>query len=299
MYNLEKGKKYYCDFHCHSNMSDGKCSRREVIQNAIAQNKGATMIMALTDHNVPFDDMEELQKEFFGKILLLSGCEVSTTYLVPGTERKVEVHINALDYDLKHEGFLNMLKKNKHDKREYIETILSKLEALGIHVVDKYEELVEYVKPSDHVGRMALARVMFEKKLVESIDAAFDKYFGSYGERLCYVDSPYEYVSIEEAVKNIREAGGIPVLCHPYFYSLEEEQLRELICAFKEAGGLAMEAEYGFYTQEQRTALRKLAEEFELGISAGSDYHGNAHERLNHQFESEIYEVLRAVKAFF
>ena len=296
MYNLEEGKKYYCDFHCHSNMSDGKCSRREVIQNAIVQNEGATMIMALTDHNVPFDDMEELQKEFSGKILLLSGCEVSTTYLVPGTKRKVEVHINALDYDLKHEGFLNMLKKNKHDKREYIETILSKLEALGIHVVDKYEELVEYVKPSDHVGRMAIARVMFEKKLVESIDAAFDKYFGSYGERLCYVDSPYEYVSIKEAVKNIREAGGIPVLCHPYFYSLEEEQLRELICAFKEAGGLAMEAEYGFYTQEQRTALRKLAEEFELGISAGSDYHGNAHERLNHQFDGDIYEQLMRLK---
>lgn len=296
MYNLEEEKKYYCDFHCHSNMSDGKCSRREVIQNAIAQNEGATMILALCDHNVPFDDMEELQKEFSGKILLLSSCEVSTTYLVPGTERKVEVHINALDYDLKHEGFLNMLKKNKHDKREYIETILSKLETLGIHVVDKYEELVEYVKPSDHVGRMALARVMFEKKLVESIDAAFDKYFGSYGERLCYVDSPYEYVSIKEAVKNIREAGGIPVLCHPYFYSLEEEQLRELIHVFKEAGGLAMEAEYGFYTQEQRTALRKLAEEFELGISAGSDYHGNAHERLNYQFDGKIYEQLMRLK---
>ena len=295
MYQLERGKNYYCDFHCHSNRSDGKCSRRQVIQNAILQNPGAAMILAITDHNVPFEDLEELQKEFEGEIILISGCEVSTTYLVPGTNRKVEVHINALNYQLDHQGFLMMLKKNKHDKREYIETILSKLEAIGIHVVDGYEELVEYVKPSDHVGRMAIARRMFEKGLVESIDRAFDKYFGSYGERLCYVDSPYEYVTIEEAVRTIRAAGGIPVLCHPYFYSLEDEQLRELIRVFKEAGGLAMEVEYGFYTEEQRAALRVLAEEYELKISAGSDYHGNAHERLNHQFACKIYEGLKMI----
>lgn len=292
MHKLEEGKKYYCDFHCHSNHSDGKLSRREVIKKAIEQNEGATMILAITDHNVPFEDMEELKKEFEGQILLISGSEVSTTYPVPETERKVEVHINALNYRLDHPGFLRMLKKNKHDKREIIELILGKLEARGLHVVDAYEELVEYVKPSTHVGRMAIARKMFEKGLVASIDEAFDKYFGSYGERLCYVDSPYEYVSIEEAVKTIREAGGIPVLCHPYFYGLEEEQLRDLIQHFKDVGGLAIETEYGFYTEEQRAKLRKLAKEFELAISCGSDYHGNAHERLDYRFDGKIYEGL-------
>ena len=298
MLKLEKGKQYFCDFHVHSNMSDGKLSRRQVIENAIAQNQGATMIMAFTDHNVPFDDLEELQKEFEGKVILVSGSEVSVTYPVPNQDRKVEVHINALDYQLDHEGFRAMLKKNQHDKRQYIETILSKLEEIGIHVVDSYEELVEYVKPSDHVGRMAIARMMFEKGLVESIDLAFDKYFGSYGEKLCYVDSPYEYVSIEEAVKTIREAGGIPVLCHPHFYNLKVDEanavneLRELFRRFKEAGGLAVETEYGFYDEGQRVPLRELAEEFGLAISCGSDYHGNEHEKLNYRFPSEIGENL-------
>lgn len=267
MYHLEEGKKYYCNFHCHSNRSDGRLSCREVIINVIEQNEGAIMIIAITDHNVPSEKLEELQKEFEGKVLLISGSEVSTTYPIPKTDRKVEVHINALDYQVDHPGFLEMLKKNKQDKKTYVEAILRKLEALGFYVVGSYEELLEYVKPSDHAGRMALARKMYEKGMVESIDQAFNKYFGSYGEKLCYVDSPNEYVSIEEAVKTIRAAGGIPVMCHPYFYSLEEEQLRELIRCFKEAGGLALEAEYGFYTEEQRKALRKIAKEFGLAIS--------------------------------
>lgn len=297
MHNLEENKKYYCNLHCHSNRSDGNCSRKEVILRAIRENEDAKMILSITDHNVPFEDLKELQREFEGKIILISGSEVSTTYPVPGTERKVEVHINALDYQVDHPGFLAMLKKNQHNKRPYVEMILSKLEAIGIHVVDEYAELEELVYPSDHIGRMALARMMLKKGLVRTIDEAFDKYFGSYGERLCYVNSPFEYVSIEEAVKAIREAGGIPVLCHPYFYSLEEEQLRELVRRFKEAGGLAIETEYGFYTEEQRAKLRALAEEFELGISAGSDYHGNSHETLKHQFSGDVYEDLMKIKS--
>ena len=296
MHLLEAGKKYVCDFHCHSNHSDGKLSRKQVILNAIEQNPGAIPIMALTDHNVSFHDMEELQEEFQGQALLISGSEISTTYHVPGSTRKVEVHIIALDYQLDHPKMLAMLKNNIHDKRGDIELILAKLENLGFHVVDSYEELEEYVKPSKHVGRMAIARKMFEKEMVESIDAAFDKYFGSYGERRCYVDSQVDYVSIEEAVQTTLEAGGIPVLCHPYFYSLEDHQLRELIRVFKAAGGLAMEVEYGFYTPEQRVALKELAEEYELEISCGSDYHGNAHERLDHQFPVKIYEGLMALK---
>lgn len=296
MYTFKKEHCYYCDFHCHSNHSDGEYSRREVIQRAISENKDATLILAITDHNCAFDDLLELQKEFGDKILLISGSEVSATYHVPNSERKLEIHINALDYEQNHPVFLSMLQKNQHDKRSYIEMILSKLEAIGFHVVDSYEELKEFVLPSPHVGRMALARMMLKKNMVSTIDEAFDKYFGSYGERLCYVDSPYKYVSIQEAVSAIRAANGIPVLCHPFFYDLDEKELKNLIRLFKEAGGLAIETEYSLYTQKQRAALRALAAEFNLGISAGSDYHGNSHESLYNQFPANIYEDLMNLK---
>ena len=108
----------------------------------------------------------------------------------------------------------------------------------------------------------------------------------------------YVTLTYEEAVKTIREAGGIPVLCHPHFYNLKVDEvnavneLRELFRRFKEAGGLAVETEYGFYDEGQRVPLRELAKKFGLAISCGSDYHGNEHEKLNYRFPSEIGENL-------
>lgn len=296
MYKLEEDKRYYCDFHCHSNRSDGRVTRKELIQRVIEENEGDTMILGISDHNIAFDDLDELQKEFDAKIVLVPACEVSASYVVPGTGRKLEVHINAIDYQLNHSDFLDMLKKNQHDKREYVEKILTKLSDVGVHVVDTYEELVEYAYPSNHIGRMVIARMMVQKGLVKTVDEAFDRYFGSYGDRTCYVDNPFEYVSLEEVVLTIRKVGGIPVLCHPYYYNLQNEDLMELIRFFKELGGLAIETEYSIYSETQRAHLRKVADSFGLGISAGSDYHGNEGEFLNHNFPGWIYEELMKLK---
>ena len=195
---LEKCRKYYVNFHCHTLKSDGFCTTEELIERTITQNEDATVIMAVTDHNKLSDELPQLQKKYEGQIILLSGCEVSTTYVVPGTERKIEVHIIALDYKPDSKELKEMLKKNRHDKRGYVEAILAKLENIGIHVVDNYEELVEFAKPSTHVGRMTLARMMVNKNMVSNVDEAFDLYFGSYGARTCYVDNHFEFVSIEE-----------------------------------------------------------------------------------------------------
>lgn len=290
--NFSKEKQYYVNFHCHTLKSDGFCTAEELIERAIEQNAGATMILAVTDHNKLFDEFPQLQEKYKDKIILIPGCEISTTYVVPSTGRKIEVHIIALDYDLDNKELPKMLLKNHHDKRTYVEDILTKLETIGIHVADSYEELVEYAKPSPHVGRMVIARKMFENKQVNSIDEAFDKYFGSYGDRLCYVDNDFEFVSIEECVSTIIQSGGIPILCHPYFYDLTDGELLTLIKHFINAGGIAMETCYAFYTEEQQASLRKLCHAMGLKESAGSDYHGNAHERLDQHYPGQIAETL-------
>lgn len=58
--------------------------------NAIQKNEDATIIVVITNHNVPFDNPEELLKEFKGKIMLILG---------------EEVHIDTLDYQLDHPSF--------------------------------------------------------------------------------------------------------------------------------------------------------------------------------------------------
>ena len=146
---------------------------------------------------------------------------------------------------------------------------------------------------------MVLARMMVKKGLCTTVDECFDNYFGSYGKRLCYVDFPYTYVSMETAIENIKKAGGLPILCHPYLYNLDNEQLLALIRRFKELGGMAMECWYGAYTKEQRDSLLNICKTMGLLPSAGSDFHGNSGEHLHHEFPGKIYDDLMLLKKKF
>jgi predicted metal-dependent phosphoesterase TrpH len=104
------------------------------------------------------------------------------------------------------------------------------------------------------------------------------------------VANPLKYVTLEEAVEAILDAGGIPVLAHLYYYLLDAEGERALVRRFKELAGekAAMEVHYAAYTPEQRAALGAIADEFGLMHSCASDFHGNlADETLAHGFRRE------------
>ena len=281
-------KNQYVEFHTHSIVSDGKLTRKELVELAIEQNPEAMMTLAITDHNFVFDDIHELQKMYQGKIRLVSGCEVSTTYEFEKGKKK-EIHIIALNYDVNNKKMLEMLNLNRSDKREYVSKILKLLEKEGIHLFDSYEEVVEYAKPSSHIGRMVIARKMVELGYVKDIDEAFDLYIGNYGERKCYVPNEFEYMSIPEAVDMVTQAGGVAVLAHPFYYQFSEEQLEKLIREFKAAGGIGMETQYSAYNQEQREYLKKLADKYDLKENAASDFHGNPGEHLHHKFTTDIF----------
>ena len=289
---LKEGVNYYTNFHCHTSASDGFCTDVELIERAIKQNSDGIMILAITDHNQNPKNFKALQEKYKEQIILLTGCEISTTYKIPSTGRKIEVHIIALDYDLENKEFAAMLLKNQHDKRGYVEEILQKLDNIGIHVADNYEELAEFVNPSTHVGRMAISRMMVKKGLTSTIDEGFNKYFGSYGEKTCYVDNSFEFVSIEECVSTIRNSGGISILCHPILYDLTKEELLELISLYAKAGGDAMEVFYPSHSDEDCDELLQICQKEDLIPSAGSDYHGNAHEHLRQKYPGKIAVAL-------
>ena len=138
---------------------------------------------------------------------------------------------------------------------------------------------------------MQIAKEMQRRGYVATADEAFDVYMGAHGQRLAYVANPLTYVTLEEAVEAILDAGGIPVLAHLYYYLLDAEGERALVRRFKELAGekAAMEVHYAAYTPEQRAALGAIADEFGLMHSCASDFHGNlADETLAHGFRREL-----------
>ena len=73
----------------------------------------------------------------------------------------------------------------------------------------------------------------------------------------------------------ILDAGGVPILAHPPLYHMGKDRLRKLVASLKEAGLIGIEAIYSTYTNQDENDMRKLADEFHLLLSGGSDFHGD------------------------
>ena len=271
-------KGSYIDLHTHSCLSDGSLTPAELLR---AAQEAGIGILALTDHNATAD-LEPL-REAFPDLTLIQGAEITCRYL------DQELHVVALGIDPENPKLRAVLRNNQPDRRPYLSAILEKLRALGIDV-GTYDELQAANPNSRHFGRMQIAKEMQRRGYVATADEAFDVYMGAHGQRLAYVANPLKYVTLEEAVEAILDAGGIPVLAHLYYYLLDAEGERALVRRFQELAGekAAMEVHYAAYTPEQRESLAAIADEFGLMHSCASDFHGNlADETLAHGFRRE------------
>ena len=66
----------------------------------------------------------------------------------------------------------------------------------------------------------------------------------------------------------------MPVLAHPFQYKLDDGGLRELIEHCLESGLMGMECLYSGYDAEMSGYLLRLAAEYGLIPTGGSDFHG-------------------------
>ena len=272
-------KGSYIDLHTHSCLSDGSLTPLELLR---AAQEAGIGILALTDHNATAD-LSPLQAAF-PDLRLIQGAEITCRYL------DQELHVVALGIDPENAKLRAVLQNNQPDRRPYLSAILEKLRALGIDV-GTYDELQAANPNSRHFGRMQIAKEMQRRGYVATADEAFDVYMGAHGQRLAYVANPLKYVTLEEAVEAILDAGGVPVLAHLYYYLLDAEGERALVRRFKELAGekAAMEVHYAAYSPEQRESLAAIADEFGLMHSCASDFHGNlADETLAHGFRREF-----------
>lgn len=246
------------DLHLHTTHSDGSFSTQEVM--AFAKQAGVTAL-AITDHDI----IEAIpEATAIGTEL---GIEV-----VPGVEissRLGESELHILGYFLHWtDPLLNQrlatLRDSRHDRNP---KIIRRLNELGIDIT--YEE-VRNLAGTESVGRPHIARVLMDKQVVTSAKEAFDRYLAN--GRPAFVDR--ELPEPAEAVRWIREAGGVPVLAHPTWVRTSAEGLRSLLHQLKEAGLGGIEVHYSTHTPSQTTEYLDLARQCDLLVTGGSDFHG-------------------------
>ena len=247
------------DLHTHSTASDGTLSPFELVQ--LAKKQGLKAI-ALTDHDTirGLDDALQAGKKF--GLEVIPGCELSVEY--PGGT----MHILGL-WVRPDAVQLNAALKSLRDKRnQRNELIIARLRDLGIDIT--YAEVKE-VAGEGSVGRPHLARVLMNKKIVSSIQQAFDEYLGPDGK--AYI--PKQKLSPEEAISLLKKEQATVFLAHPFSLNLEVSDLKEKLVQLKQFGLDGVEAFYSEHTSEQTAAYLDLCQELDFLISGGSDFHGD------------------------
>ena len=247
------------DFHTHSHASDGALSPADLVTAAIA---AGISQFAITDHDTVagFLEARALSDSFPAGFSLVSGTELSCVWA------KTTIHVVGLGVDVEEPGLVAGLAQLDKAREERAGIIAERLEKLGMP--GALEGARRYAGVSQ-IGRPDFARWMVEQEHVRDANEAFDKYLGAgkTGDvKACWPE-------LHEVTGWITGAGGTAVLAHPLKYRYTRMKLRRLVQDFKAAGGTAIEVYSGRQLPDQTAQLARLAQEFELLASAGSDFH--------------------------
>lgn len=245
------------DLHVHTSGSDGTCKPVEAVR--LASLAGLRAI-AVTDHDNVFGHADAVKAgEEYG-VEVVPGIEISTKF-----HRSVHILGYYIDpHSPKLEPVLNWVVQDRDERNRKMAALMNDD---GVPV--SYEQMQQRFGPV--IGRPHFARVLMELGLADSINDAFDKYVEK--GRKYYVGR--SFLSIERSIEIIRAAGGVPVLAHPFQYKLDDAGLRELIEHCLDSGLMGMECRYTGYDADMVAYLLRLAEEYRLLPTGGSDFHGS------------------------
>ena len=247
------------DLHTHTNNSDGTDTPHALINKALSE--GIT-VLGVTDHDTTSGWQDAIAARR-AHLALVLGAEISCL-----TEDDVAVHMLGLLFDGENSTMQTMLEESRDSRLPRMRRMTELLTADGIDI--SLEEVFAAMPEGATLGRPHLADALVAKGHIASRDEAFAT--------LLHNGSKYYVTHIaptpEDAIKVIREAGGVAVIAHP-FATRRGQTLSAMSFPSLIAAGLnGVEVDHRDQSQEERAQLRGIARDLGLVVTGASDYHG-------------------------
>lgn len=247
--------------HCHSTASDGECEPPEVARRARAVGLAA---FALTDHDTTDGVADATYEGRKLGIRVIPGCEFSVR--APWGE----LHVLGLFVPPESDRLQVFLRDTRAARRRRGEQIVAKLQQLGVAI--DLEEVQAQVGTANGTGDGALgrphvARALVDAGVCEDISDAFRRYLGR--GRAAYVEKPLP--NLRDVTSLVHEVGGLTMAAHLGDHGTEG-QIRQ----FQDQGLDGIEVRHPSHPPVVEERLTKIAERLGLGISGGSDWHGES-----------------------
>ncbi|MFF5340917.1 PHP domain-containing protein [Streptomyces althioticus] len=274
------------DLHTHSTASDGTDTPAELVRKAAA---AGLDVVALTDHDTTRGHAEALAALPQG-LTLVTGAELSCR--LDG----VSMHLLAYLFDPEEPALLAERELVRDDRVPRAKGMIAKLNELGVPVT---WEQVARIAGNGSVGRPHVASALVELGVVGSVSDAFTPEWLADGGR-AYV--PKHETDPFEAVRLVKDAGGVAVFAHPAAVKRGRTVPDSAIAELARAGLDGIEVDHMDHDPGTRARLRGLAGELELLVTGSSDYHGSRKTCVLGEFSTdpEVYgEITRRATGAF
>lgn len=244
------------DLHLHTTYSDGEFGVEELLNLLIDKN---ISLFSITDHD-SVDAYYEL-KNIPSSISIVPGVEISSRF------SGFDCHILGYNIRVSDSNLIKFCNDIQYYRKIRLQRIITYLQnTFNLSITPSEIEMI-LSKPGS-LGKPDILKLLL-KKNYGSVSQIYNTY-------LKKMDVGIEYrQDIEKVVSVIKNAGGVAVLAHPK--EIEQDYLvsiSEILPDFISCGVEGIEVYNSIHTNEDILKYKKLAEEYGLYITGGSDYHG-------------------------
>jgi hypothetical protein len=221
-----------------------------------AQAAGLAAI-ALTDHDTTDGVAVAAREGAALGVRVVTGCEFSVR--APWGE----LHLLGYFLPAADERLQGFLRETRAARRRRGEQIVAKLQQLGVSIA---LDDVQAQAGAGALGRPHVARALVERGASDDIGDAFFRYLGR--GRPAYVEKPLP--TLTQVATLVHTVGGVVVAAH-----LGDRGSEGQIRQFKEQGLDGLEVRHPSHAPSIEQRLTRIADRLGLGISGGSDWHGD------------------------
>lgn len=264
------------DMHMHTTYSDGADSLIEVLKKAESLK---LEYISITDHDTceGYKELAKLdvKKYFSGQII--NGVEIKCAY----KKRLIEILGYKVDPKVIN-NFMEKFHKTKSKEilqQKYFDILHERCKDMGL-VMSKKED-IEFNPKTDWASIKIYNDIKAHEENKLKVPDDFWSEFNIFSKKYCgdvnyplYIDKSEDYLQLDEAIKLVKDAGGLVFLPHIFIYKWAEDKKKLLDDIVAEYDIDGIECMHSEFSQDDIDYLLEYTQKNNFYRSGGSDYHG-------------------------
>ena len=264
------------DLHMHTTYSDGADSLIEVLKKAESLK---LEYISITDHDTceGYKELAKLdvKKYFSGQII--NGVEIKCAY----KKRLIEILGYKVDPKVIN-NFMEEFHKTKSKEilqQKYFDILHERCTDMGL-VMSKKED-IEFNPKTDWASIKIYNDIKAHEENKLKVPDDFWSEFNIFSKKYCgdvnyplYIDKSEDYLQLDEAIKLVKDAGGLVFLPHIFIYKWAEDKKKLLDDIVAEYDIDGIECMHSEFSQDDIDYLLEYTQKNNFYRSGGCDYHG-------------------------